>query len=229
MLFTPEGIAKLPPLPVEEQRAIVVNDGFCEDAETGKVLGHETLGPDFEILGEETAQLLIAELHQRDARIAALQLEKKIHIDRINDHYDRLINREEGRKKYLLWIHWGSVVSWAKTQKDRTLHLVFGKIEKRKNPSRLALKEGIPIRHVCDPETPLPSLIIWAGEHYPDAIKDTYEFQISKLPKDVLIDDLPSEYFEMTDETETVTIDTGVTRIKESDITEPEEPEKSDG
>lgn len=220
------------PAPEIEPRPYVDEFGFVTDATTDIPIGHSRFPTDFAITDQEAAELLLAELHLVDVRIAGLRYERQIQTDRINAFYDKQIRRSDRRRKWLLWRYWPQASQWAREQignlkRGKTIDLLFGKISLRSVSGRIAIRSGVETKTAwhgdgTSVEDQLPALLMWAEDMQPGTLKHSIEFQISRLPGGI---DLPREFFERTPDGETLTIDTGAGKATESDVAEPQPAE----
>lgn len=203
--------------------------GFILDPVTDIPVGHKDARD--EMSPEEQAEFLTFRLHECDSRKASLEAamadEIKKSMARIMSYYQPQIDRQERRRRWLLIQYFLPVQEWAQAKlkgaKERSIKLIFGTLQLRTTPARIAVREAIHAKneYLANSDPFRYPLIAWAMQHQPQSVKITEAFHISKLPKSIAIDALPADLFEEIKAFEKFEIDTGVAKTAETDVVAP--------
>lgn len=190
-------------------------DGYVIDIETGEVLGHSKVDGDFVVDTKEKAEWVLKRFARVDANLAALDTTPEL-----LEAKALIANSESIRQEFLRRRDWltkrfeAELGEFARRElegsKTKTWKSIFGQIALRLVPGRLKVKDG-------------EKALLWARSNATNAIKTSEEFQISKLTDEqrakvslflrneaLKLDELAFDAFEVTPDSETVTIKTGV-------------------
>jgi hypothetical protein len=206
-------------------RNTVEVEGVIIDTDTGEIV--ETARP-FVVEDEESLEWFLKRVATIDARIKALAENGTVQAARATMAREDVTQAQAvlanlGAMQARLQAARDGLLRWQdaplratasallaeKHEKGRTLRTLFGAVSLKKIAARWKVDAGVETKLVNAPDgmSAWPPLLKWASDAYPETIKETYEFQISRLPKDA---DRPEEFFTLEPERETVSIDTGV-------------------
>lgn len=189
---------------VLEETNIVNENGLIINTETGEVIGVEGIQETFEVKDVSSAEWVMEKMQICDSDILALEARKRVLIENI----DSMI-RPLQRKRDWLETRYGEGlqnVARGNLKDTKTWKNPFGWISFR------IIKGGLRVK---DKDKALE----WALHLCPEAIKVSQEFQISRLPEDMknalMIGHMTVpvsmvDAFEVTEDRESVTIQTGV-------------------
>lgn len=172
------------------------------DAETGEILSAEPEAPKFAVTDEKSAEWVLQRIQEEEAAVAALTAQENAILENVR----AMKRRHQSKADGLRYRFAGELEAFARENLNggKTWTCPYGSVQFRKVASRLK---------VADDSRALE----WARTGCPDAVKVTEEFQISKLTdeakmilKELSADERTARGFEITPETESVSIKTGV-------------------
>ena len=217
--------------PEEAPRDTIEIDGVVIDADTGGVISacHElNAARPFAVTDEASLEWFLKRVQTVDARMKALAESPDVQAARavlaredvtqaqaVLENLGAMQARLQAARDGLL--RWqdqplratAAALLAERHEKGRTLRTLFGAVSLKKIAARWKVRDGVETKAVgvFGDGLDTSDLLTWAENNYPDAVKLTEEFQISKLPRDA---DRPAEFFSLEPEQERASIDTGV-------------------
>ena len=202
---------------IEQEAAPVVIDGYLIDQETGEVLGHVEVKSQFQVTDRKSAEWVLEKILNAESDVLAVEETPTVIAARaILSNAEKIKKERQARADWLRTRFEPELGHWAKQAleetggKSKTIKTLFGSISLR------TVKGGV---RVLDKEFALEL----AKKEYPDAVKVSEEFQISKLTdeqkREIEVglagtiwpsDDTYRRAFDLKPETEAITIKTGV-------------------
>lgn len=196
----------------DESLLTITPEGWIIDPE-GVIVGKQDIHPQWRPETLEDAEWVLNWMQQADSEIAAA----KMRLQAVTEQLGAMLREREGRRQWLDRRFGPDLEQVAKGMLDgkkiRSVKTAYGTLSFRTVPARVTIREGVDTKLIgamSDGVISLPALLDWARANCPEAVKMSAEFQISKLPKDLTIADLPEEMFTMTEETDAFKIDTGI-------------------
>lgn len=204
----------IPPMP--DQISAIIVDGFLIDPVTGEVLGHVDQREEFHVSDLASAEWVLEKMQSLDSEVAGLEMR----LQAVSEQIGAMIADRRRRREWLEKRFEAELEAFAAREladrKERSLKTPFGTLSFRKQPVRIAIREGVQTTDSCKAGEShiLPPLVDWAMVYHPESVKKTVAFQISQLPKGLGISDvdgdLPAEFFEEIPESQTFYVTTGV-------------------
>ena len=195
---------------VQEPNTIVI-DGFIIDQETGEILGHAGVKPQFQVNDQASLEWVLERILNAEAEVKAVDQTPAVIAARAILENSEKIKAERTRRVDWLRTRFspeiGEYLKTALTGKSRSLKTIFGTVGLR------TVKGGLRVK---DEEAALEC----AKVGWPNAVVTTEKFQISKLTDDQKSNlirafsensatAMATVAFEVKPDVETIKIDTG--------------------
>ena len=183
-------------------QGIYIEDGYYVDPETGEITGLVEPKPQFTIDSESAAEWVLQKMTDEDIEIAALRTRMEV----LAQNMTTMIKRREQRRQWLETRFSADLEEYAMhnlPKGKKSWVCPYGKVQFRSSPAKLKVE---------DQETVLK----WAKESQPQAVKVTESFLISEVPDmvkaELMADPITATVmgFSVVPESETCTISTGV-------------------
>jgi len=198
---------------VETEPDIIEHEGLLIDRNTGEIMGLAGK-PEFHVTDLSSAEWVLEKMDTTDFEIHGLRLQ----LAAIQERMESKIAEKQRRIDWFRMRYGSELEQFGREYlattkaKTKTVKTPFGNIAFRTVKGRIKVKEGVETTYdLLDPFSVTPRIIKWAEtlESKPLQEKHTVAFMVSKLPKDLTIEDLPADLFEQTPDEEKCDIKVG--------------------